>query len=143
MARTEVFDSRPPHRSPRPAGRTLANVIVVFTGLALFAVATWTGSVLGPVESGEDRRSVLPWLMHGLGGLLAVGAVMVAQRRRTGRLGQVMLAIAGVMPIVALVAFRYTGPWAWFGFILPAVLLLGSVPFLGPMPPPDRGTRER
>jgi hypothetical protein len=135
--KTEIFEAP----RARPGARTFANVIVTFTGLILFALATWTGSTLGGVATGEDRRSVVPWLLHGLSGLLAVFAVFVAQRRAWGRLGQVMLVMAGAMPIAAVLAFRYTGPWSWVGFVMPALLLLACVPFLGPMPPPGREER--
>lgn len=142
MPRSEAFHSgvRPrashPRSQPPTTGRLVANVVTVFAGVAMFAMAAWTGSVLGPVETGEDRFSTIPWLVHGLAGLLAIGGVIVAQRWPARALGRAMLILAGLMLWGGLIAFRTAGPWGIFGFALPGLLLLACAPFLGPMPPP-------
>jgi hypothetical protein len=123
-------------RTTERAQRNVANVVGIIVGVILVGLSMWGGSAAGVSETGESRAAI-PWFVHFGAGALAVGGVLLAQRWRRRRLGQIALVIAAVILVGAVLRFRYFGPWAWATFILPAVVLLLSAPFLAPMPAPD------
>jgi hypothetical protein len=79
----------------------------------------------------------VPWLAHFLAGSAALLGVGAAQRERWRHVGQGLLALAAVVLLGTLIVFRAVGPWAWLSLILPAVVLFGAMPFVGPMPVPE------
>jgi hypothetical protein len=124
------------------AQRNFANTIAIIIGVILVALSMWGGSAAGVGETGESRASV-PWLTHFSAGALAIAGVLIAQRWKLRRLGQVCLVVSAVILIGALLMFRYFGPWAWATLILPAVALLAATPFLAPMPAPKPSTARQ
>jgi peptidoglycan/LPS O-acetylase OafA/YrhL len=128
---------------PETTGRTqrnVANMVGIVAGAIMIALSMWGGSAAGVSETGESRAAV-PWLVHFSAGALAIAGVLVAQRWKRRRLGQIALVISAVILIGAVIGFRYFGPWAWLTFVLPAVALLVATPFLAPMPAPDLSSK--
>src|SRR5688500_3256024 len=130
---------------PETTGRTqrnVANTIVIVVGAIMVALSMWGGSAAGVGETGESRASV-PWLTHFSAGALAIAGILIAQRWKLRRLGQILLLASAGILIGALFMFRYFGPWAWVTLILPAVALLVATPFLAPMPAPKPSTARQ
>ena len=112
--------------------RDWADLVAIVAAVASFAFAIWgTPIAVGEVAGGDTRNVSLIWLSYGVAGLLAIGGVVVAQRR-TG-LGRILLAAGGVVLLVGLVGLAHPVGAAWAS-IIPAVLMLASAPFVGPLP---------
>ena len=117
--------------------RNVAGVAVILTGVILLALAIWPGDPTASAGAARELgRPVFAWASHGIAGILAIGAVFVAQRDRWRALGRVMLVLGGVLLLAALVMARDFGARALLTLLLPAVVLLASATALGPLPPP-------
>ncbi len=130
---------------PDTTGRTprnVANTVAIVVGAIMVALSIWGGSAAGVSETAESRAAI-PWLTHFSAGALAIAGVLIAQRWKMRRLGQVLLLISAAVLIGALFMFRYFGPWAWATLILPAVALIAATPFLAPMPAPKPSTARQ
>jgi hypothetical protein len=116
--------------------RHWADVLAIFTGLALLGLAIWPGpqsASAGAARESGGNQEIL-WLSHAIGGALALASVAIAQRWKLRPLARVLLATAAVGLVVVLFTFRDFGPRALLTLLLPAVLLLVSASAVGPMP---------
>jgi hypothetical protein len=119
--------------------RNVAGVAVILTGVILLALAIWPGDPTASAGAvNELGRPVFAWATHGIAGILALGAVFVAQRPAWRAIGRIMLVLAGVSLLVALVVARDFGLRALLSLLLPALVLLSAAPALGPLPPPQQ-----
>jgi cytochrome bd-type quinol oxidase subunit 2 len=118
--------------TPARERRRWADIVVIATGLMLVGFAAWNA----PASTGApDETASLPSLFtaYAAGGALAIVALFVAHRSRTG--GRVLIVAAALLLLVfGFDAFRERAAAAWLTVLVPAVLLLGAVPFFGPMP---------
>jgi hypothetical protein len=110
--------------------RHWADVVAILAGVWSFGEAIW-----GPaLFSGEtvDRGAGATWLAFGIGGLLAIGAVLLAQRAT--KPARIMLAVAGLVLIASPFAYRHP---VWLPMVTSAVAgiaMLAAAPFIGRMP---------
>jgi hypothetical protein len=117
-------------------GRHWADVVAIFTGLALLGLAIWPGpqsASAGAARESGGNQEIL-WLAHAAAGALALGSVAIAQRWNLRAIARGMLAVAAVGLVVVCFTFRDFGPRALLTLVLPAMLLLVSAFAVGPMP---------
>ncbi len=131
-----------PERKSRARHRRWASVVAIVAGVYAFGLAVWAPGLAGGQASGNVvREQTWWWAASGLAGVLALAAVILSLRSQL--LGRVLLALGGVVLLTALFAFRVFGALAVVGVILPALVMLGTAPFLGPMPTPEEEGRRR
>jgi len=142
-ARGEAAVPQPtPERKRRARHRRWASVVALVAGVYAFGLAVWSPGLAGGAASAEAVREYeWWWAVSALAGVLALVAVLLSLRSRL--LGRLLLALAGVVLLTALFAFREFGLLAVVAVILPAVVMLGTAPFLGPMPSPEEEGRRR
>jgi hypothetical protein len=110
--------------------RHWADLLAIVAGVWSFGQAIW-GPVLFSSET-IDRGAGASWVAFGLGGLLAIGAVLLAQRRT--RPARLMLGVAGL--ILALSPLAYRSP-SWppiLSSVVTGLAMLAAAPFIGRMP---------
>jgi hypothetical protein len=115
--------------------RHWADVVAIFTGVALLGLAIWPGPQ--SASAGAARESGNPqalWLAHAMAGASALISVGIAQRWKLRGLARALLVIAALALVVLLFTFRDFGPRALLTVLLPAALLLLSATAVGPMP---------
>ena len=109
-----------------------ADFIAIVAAVACFAFAIWgTPLAVGEVAGGDTRNISLIWLSYGIGGVLALAGVAVAQQRR-GQ-GRILVGAGGVVLLLGLIGFAQPEGAAWAS-IIPGVLMLAAAPFVGPLP---------
>jgi hypothetical protein len=115
--------------------RHWADVLAIFTGLALLGLAIWPGPQ--SASAGAAREAGNPqllWLAHAFAGAAALAGVGVAQRWELRPLGRALLILAAIALLGVLFGFRDFGPRALLTVLLPALLLLVSASAVGPIP---------
>ena len=124
-------------------GRKWADIVAIVAGLVALANAMWGPIIFTMMYkqlSQGDRGVAYNWMAFGLGGLLALCGVALAQR--SPRAGRPFLTVAGILLVV--VPFFYDNkpllPIATS--VILGLAMLGAAPFLGPMPPPARPSRS-
>jgi hypothetical protein len=121
-----------------PRTRLWADVVAIVVGVALLGIGIWPSDVTA--SRGAERELGSPdvaMLARWLGGALAVGGVLIAQRWRRRRLGRTFLIVAALVLLAAFASARDFGWRAWFTLALPAALLLAAAFAAGPMPAPS------
>jgi hypothetical protein len=110
--------------------RHWADVVAIVAGVWSFGEALW-----GPaLFSGEtvDRGAGATWLAFGIGGLLAIIAVIAAQRYT--KPARILLGIAGLILLASPFAYRHP---AWLPIVtsvIAGLAMLAAAPFIGRMP---------
>ena len=110
--------------------RHWADVVAIIAGVWSFGESLW-GPALFTQET-VDRGAGATWLAFGIAGLLAIGAVLLAQRRT--KPARIMLATAGLILVAS--PFAYRSP-VWLPIVSAIVLgvaMLAAAPFIGRMP---------
>jgi hypothetical protein len=118
-----------------PRSRNWADVVAIFTGVALLGLSIWPGPP--SASAGAARESGNPqllWISHACAGALALVAVAAAQRWQLRPVARGLLVLAALGLLSVLVVFRDFGPRALLTVLLPALLLLGAATAIGPMP---------
>lgn len=116
--------------------RRWADVVLIVAGLYVFFAAVWAPPALGPeAADAEAADHGLWWVAHALGGALALLSVPVALKNVA--LARIMAGAAGLVLIGGLLAFHSIGWLAVRALLIPAILILGAAPFMGPMPTPE------
>ena len=123
---------------PERRRRSMPNIVVILTSVALIGFAIWGGSTYGMLDTAESSSPFLPAVPHIVAGGLGLAAVLVGQRWRQLTFARLLLLLAAVILLGTVALLEYTGPWAWYSLIIPALLLAGSALFLRPVPPPPR-----
>ena len=109
-----------------------ADFIAIVAAVSCFAFAIWgTPLAVGEISGGDTRNISLIWLSYGIGGVLALAGVAVAQQRR-GQ-GRILVGAAGVVLLLGLIGFAQPEGAAWAS-IIPGALMLAAAPFVGPLP---------
>jgi hypothetical protein len=133
----------PEHNNPSTGrARLLVGAISIITGMTLIGLAIWGGPVISTGQNEEMSSPSLVWFLHFACGALTIFAVGLAQSLRFRRIGQIVMAVAGAALLFALTGFFAIGPRAIATVVLPAVVLLVSSVFLGPLAPRERIVRE-
>jgi hypothetical protein len=110
--------------------RHWADVVAIIAGVWAFGEAIW-GPALFSSET-TDRGAGATWLAFGIGGLLAIGAVLLAQRYT--RLARLLLGIAGVILVLSPLAYRHPAWLPIVSSLTVGVAMLAAAPFIGRMP---------
>lgn len=119
---------RPPATSP-PV-RQWADVTLMVVGLALVGASVWVGVVM---QAENVRAPDVLWGAYAAAGVLALLALFTAQRWRRRRLAQALDFVASVVLGLSLWSFSAPG-WRVWATVLAVLVLLGLLPFIGPMP---------
>jgi hypothetical protein len=123
-----------PQHSESRAARLWSNAVLIVVGLLLVGVGAWPD----PLAVNPPVRSMgSSWAVYVLAGVLSLLALLAAQRWRWRGLARVLTLAACVVLAFGVLTLRTTGWWLWATTVLPAIALLATVPFIGPMP---RGT---
>ena len=116
-------------------GRHWADVVAIFTGLALFGLAIWPGPQSASAGAAQEAGNPqLLWLAHASAGALSLAAVVAAQRWQLRPISRILLVVAALGLLSVLIVFRDFGPRALLTVLLPALLLLAASTSVGPMP---------
>ena len=110
--------------------RHWADVVAILAGVWSFGEALW-GPAIFSMET-VDRGAGASWLAFGVGGLLAIGAVLLAQR--STKPARIMLAVGGVILVGSAFAYRNPVSLPIITAILAGLAMLASAPFIGKMP---------
>ena len=115
--------------------RHWADVVAIFTGLALLGLAIWPGPQSASAGAAREvGNQQLLWLAHAAAGAVALASVVIVQRWQLRPIGRLLLVIAGLGLLAVLIVFRDFGPRALLTVLLPGLLLLGAATSVGPMP---------
>jgi len=110
--------------------RHWADVVAILAGVWSFGEALW-GPALFSMET-VDRGAGATWLAFGISGLLAIGAVLIAQRRT--KPARIMLAVAGLILVASPFAYRNPVSLPIIASMIAGVMMLAAAPFIGRMP---------
>jgi hypothetical protein len=110
--------------------RHWADLVAIVAGVWSFGQALWGPTIFA--NQVIDRGVGPTWLAYGLGGLLAIGSVILAQRYRIP--ARLMLGVAGLILVGAPFAYR-TAVWLpILTSIAAGLAMLAAAPFIGRMP---------
>jgi hypothetical protein len=110
--------------------RHWADLAAIVAGVWSFGQALWGPTVFSVAT--VDRGVGPNWFAFGIGGLLAVGSVFLAQRYP--RPARAMLGLAGLMLLIVPFAYRYA-VWAPIvSSVVSGLAMLAASPFIGRMP---------
>ena len=110
--------------------RHWADLVAILAGVWSFGEALW-GPALFSMET-VDRGAGATWFAFGISGLLAVGAVLLAQR--SAKPARIMLAVAGLILVVSPFAYRHPVSLPIITSVIAGVAMLATAPFIGRMP---------
>jgi hypothetical protein len=110
--------------------RHWADVVGIIAGVWAFGEAIWGPTIF--TDNVQDRGATATWLAYGLGGLLAVLGVVLAQRHRTA--GRVLVACGGVLHLASPFAYANPATLPIVSAVVIGVMMLVAAPFVGPMP---------
>jgi hypothetical protein len=110
--------------------RHWADLVAIIAGVWAFGEAIW-GPALFSSET-VDRGAGATWLAFGIGGLLAIGAVLLAQRNT--RLARLLLGLAGVLLVLSPLAYRHPSWLPIVSSLVVGLAMLAAAPFIGRMP---------
>jgi hypothetical protein len=125
-----------------PSWRRFANIAVIISGMWVLLIVMWSPEAAGPREQQVEVESSAAWFYAlAVSGPLAIASVFVALKSAV--LARVMLGVAGLALLAGLVGFRVFGTLAWSTLLIPGIVMLLSVPFLGAMPTPEQEGQVR
>ena len=114
-----------------------ADIVVIGVGAFVIAWGVWLYPNAGP----EVDEGTL-WGVHAAGGALALVAVFAALKSIW--LARGILLVAGITLLVGFIgAFQELTFGGFLTVLLPAIILLAMVPFIGPMPTPEEEGKRR
>jgi peptidoglycan/LPS O-acetylase OafA/YrhL len=119
------------HNDPPPPARQWTNVVLIAIGLFLVGISAWVAILM---NTPELRAPDIAWAVYAAAGALTLIAVLIAQRRDRRRLAQGLLLAACAVLVLGAVSYRAPSLQFWLTIVLPALALLVTVPFVGPMP---------
>ncbi len=110
--------------------RHWADVVAIVAGVWAFGEAIWGPAVFS--SETIDRGAGATWLAFGIGGLLAIGAVILAQRNT--RLARILLGVAGLVLVLSPLAYRHPSWLPIVSSLAVGLAMLAAAPFIGRMP---------
>jgi hypothetical protein len=120
-----------------PARRRWADLVAIVAAVVSLANAMWGPLIFSTMQRSQpqgDPGVGYNWSAFGIGGLLALLGVFLAERRTT--LARVALVLAGLMLIAVPFAYRDRDLLPIAVSVALGLLMIGVSPFIGPMPPP-------
>lgn len=116
--------------------RRWADVAIIGASLYALMIAVFSPQFVAPREA-EAAVRAQGWWWGGtaLAGALGIAAVLFALRSTL--LARALTVLAGLLLLSTLLAFERIEWIAWVAVIVPAIVLLGAAPFVGPMPTPE------
>jgi hypothetical protein len=115
--------------------RSWPNLVLLITGLALVGLAMWGGTLAG---AGDESASGAAWASHAASGVLALLGFAAAQRVERRTVARVLVGAAVLALVAGGMTFEWVGTRLLLTIVLPALALLVTIPFLGPVPRPAR-----
>ena len=110
--------------------RHWANVVAIVAGVWAFGEAIWGPAVFS--SETVDRGAGATWLAFGIGGLLAIIAVLLAQRYP--RPARVALGVAGLILVLSPLAYGHPAWLPIVSSVIVGLAMLVAAPFIGRMP---------
>ncbi len=110
--------------------RHWSDLVAILAGVWSFAQALWGPAIFSIVT--VDRGAGASWIAFGLGGLLAIGAVLLAQK--STKPARIMLAVAGLILVGSAFAYRDAVSLPIISVIIAGIAMLAAAPFIGRMP---------
>jgi hypothetical protein len=105
-------------------------------------IVMWSPEAAGPREQQVEVDSNAAWFLAlAASGPLAIAAVFIALK--SGLLARITLGIAAVSLLAGLIGFRVLGTLAWSTVLIPGIIMLLAIPFMGPMPTPEQEGQVR
>lgn len=121
----------------RRRARRWADVVAIVAGVVALGNAMW-GPIIFTTMYRElargDRGVDYNWMAFGIGGLLALLGVALAQKRAV--LGRPALALGGVLLAIVPLFYERKPPLPLATSVVLGLAMLIATPFLGPMPAP-------
>lgn len=110
--------------------RHWADLAAIIAGVWSFGQALWGPVVFsGPAA---DRGAGATWLAFGVGGLLCLLSVFVAQRAT--KAARIMLGVAGLVLLASPFAYRNPALLPTVSSVVAGLVMLVAAPFIGRMP---------
>jgi hypothetical protein len=110
--------------------RHWADLLAIVAGAWAFGQALWGPTVF--TSEAIDRGVGPNWVAFGVGGLLAIGSVFLAQRYT--RPARIILGLAGLMLVLVPFAYRYAIWPPIVSSVVSGLAMLAAAPFIGRMP---------
>jgi peptidoglycan/LPS O-acetylase OafA/YrhL len=124
--------------------RKWADIVAMLAAVIALGNAMW-GPIIFPTMMQDlpqgDPGIGYNWLAFGVGGILGLVGVIVAQK--WPRPARVPLVLGGLMLIAVPFAYRRQHPVPITVSVVLGLAMIGAAPFVGPMPPPRRLTSSR
>jgi peptidoglycan/LPS O-acetylase OafA/YrhL len=120
--------------------RTWADLVAIFATVIALGNAMWGPLIFTAMQKRYpqgDRGVSYNWVAFGVGGLVALLALFLAQR--WPRVGRILLAVAGLMLAAVPLVYSDRGSAPSIASAVIGVAMLAAAPFLGQMPAPKRG----
>ncbi|HEV7990746.1 MAG TPA: hypothetical protein VGP25_02930 [Gemmatimonadaceae bacterium] len=120
--------------------RKWADIVAIVASVAALGNALWGPLIFGTLSQSTttDRGAGYNWLAFGLGGMLGVLGLIVAQKRPQP--GRIALALGGVMLVIVPFFYDHKAMLPIVTSVVLGLAMLVSSFFLGPMPAPSRMT---
>jgi hypothetical protein len=119
--------------------RQLADLVAIVAGVAGIGFAIWGAPLHGASTSSAVSNIGYVWISYFLAGAFALAGVGLAQR--SPKLGKILVALGGIIMLSSVAFFRFPDAWAWGSILVLGLLLLGSAPLVGRMPPANPPSR--
>jgi hypothetical protein len=119
----------------------IAGFVAILIGVSLIGLSIWGGPIFSTGADEEMANPDMVWLLHFICGAAAVAAVGLAQNERRMKLARTILAVTAIALLVALAGFFDIGVRAVLTVIAPALILLATSFFIGPLAPTSRLAR--
>jgi peptidoglycan/LPS O-acetylase OafA/YrhL len=110
--------------------RHWADVVAIVAGVWSFGEALWGPALFS--RDTVDRGAGATWFAFGIGGLLAIAAVLLAQRYT--KPARIVLAIGGAILVISPFAYRSPVWLPIVSSVIAGLMMLGAAPFIGRMP---------
>ena len=108
----------------------MGDLLAIVAGVWSFGQALWGPTVfsVATIDPGVGPN----WFAFGVGGLLAVGSVFLAQR--SPRPARIILGLAGLLLVLVPLAYRYAVWRPIVSSVVSGLAMLAAAPFIGKMP---------
>jgi hypothetical protein len=119
-----------------PEWRRWANIAVMIAGAWVLMIVLWSPEAAGPREQQIEVADSTIWFAAlTAAGSLAIAAVIVALKNAV--IARVLLGIAALSLLAGIIGFQQLGTLAWGTVVIPGIIMLLAIPFLGPLPTPE------
>ena len=110
--------------------RHWADVVAIVAGVWSFGEAIWGPALFS--SNTVDPGAGATWLAFGIGGLMAIDAVLLAQRYT--KPARIVLGLAGLILVISPFAYRQPVLLPIVSSLVVGLAMLAAAPFIGRMP---------